>query len=302
MRSQTVAAGLAASLLLALAACTVADALKVAVLAAGDECSEGGTDCALSALQTRRAPVKSSCGRLGSHHGSMDCGEGVPLCGVLVLETGRGTGAYRHPAPVVHGLWPQVGNYGNSKCLAPTHSTDPDTVHSCYAQEGGSHSQLLGFQRHEWTRHGVCAGVDSAADYFAQVCALADGPLRVMAGARAAGHDLVETAEALQRAGHCVWKTDTHAQVELSACAGRDGRWRLAAIADFPRVCGGRWAPTPPPALPLRPIGAPTAPSPRAGQCVRGRHGPPCGGDGDCAGASGCLRCAHSGFCTDVPK
>jgi hypothetical protein len=29
--------------------------------------------------------------------GTMDCGEGVGLCGTLVLESGYGTGNYNHP-------------------------------------------------------------------------------------------------------------------------------------------------------------------------------------------------------------
>jgi hypothetical protein len=37
----------------------------------------------------------------------MDCGN-APLCGVLALETGLGSGAYAHDTPAVHGLWPEV--------------------------------------------------------------------------------------------------------------------------------------------------------------------------------------------------
>jgi hypothetical protein len=32
-----------------------------------------------------------------AHAGTMDCGEGVGLCGTLVLESGFGTGNYNHP-------------------------------------------------------------------------------------------------------------------------------------------------------------------------------------------------------------
>ncbi|KAH8045241.1 hypothetical protein JL722_14306 [Aureococcus anophagefferens] len=38
----------------------------------------------------------------------MDCGSGVDLCGVLTLCSGLGSGAYEHPAPSVHGLWPEA--------------------------------------------------------------------------------------------------------------------------------------------------------------------------------------------------
>ena len=64
---------------------------------------------------------------------TMTCGEGVPLCGVLTLETGYGPGLYGHPTPSVHGLWPQVGHYGTSACIRPTRSSaDPAKLYACY--------------------------------------------------------------------------------------------------------------------------------------------------------------------------
>jgi ribonuclease T2 len=36
-------------------------------------------------------------------------------------------------------------------------------------------------------------------------------------------------------------------------------------------------------------------------QCCPGVKGPACTSDADCAGESGCARCAHSGHCTNVP-
>ena len=35
----------------------------------------------------------------------MSCGSGVSACGVVVIESGYGSGAYMHDAPQVHGLW-----------------------------------------------------------------------------------------------------------------------------------------------------------------------------------------------------
>jgi len=215
----------------------------------------------------------------------MECGEGVPLCGVLTLETGRGGGAYRHASPVVHGLWPQVSRFGNSECLPPRDGAAPHRVYRCYDQAGESYGSNFGFERHEWAAHGRCAGAASAEDFFTQLCDLADGPLQVMAGARAAGMDLVDTVDALQRAGFCVWAHGSNQQVELSACAGHDGRWRLADSADFVRVCG--------------PAASATASGGRV--CVPNHHGPRCRADRDCLGLSGCARCARSGYCTDLP-
>ena len=86
---------------------------------------------------------------------SMDCG-GTAVCGVLTLESGLGKGVYAGK-PGVHGLWPEVGSYGTSQCVAPSSSTaSPTKVYSCY--DTGESGQLS-FETHEWTKHGVCAGV-----------------------------------------------------------------------------------------------------------------------------------------------
>jgi hypothetical protein len=71
------------------------------------------------------------------------------------------------------------------------------------------------------------------------------------------------------------------------------GQWKLAAVSSFSSVCGAPTSPTPPP--------APTPPTPApAGQCVKDQHGPPCHQNADCVNITGCVRCANSGFCTDV--
>ena len=71
----------------------------------------------------------------------MDCGS-VSLCGVMTLETGKGPGTHRpafrrhhqqphnlarprpgkynHPTTSVHGIWPETGAYGTSKCIPPS--------------------------------------------------------------------------------------------------------------------------------------------------------------------------------------
>lgn len=210
----------------------------------------------------------------------MQCGSGVSLCGVLTLETGFGGGTYRHGEPVVHGLWPQVGRFGNSECLSPKDAAAPHMVYQCYDQKGESFGRNLGFERHEWNAHGKCAGAADAEDFFGQVCSLAEAPLRVMAGARAAGLDDVDTAEQLQRSGFCVWGYGSNAQVELSACAGRDGRWKLADATEFGEVCGSAAS------FPV---------------CVPNHHGPRCHTNQDCLSLAGCARCARSGFCTAQP-
>ncbi len=46
----------------------------------------------------------------------------------------------------------------------------------------------------------------------------------------------------------------------------------------------------------------PAPPYTNATTCVSGVHGPNCNTDADCADAPGCVRCAGSGYCTDIPS
>ena len=222
----------------------------------------------------------------------MDCG-GAPVCGVLTLESGFGPGRYQHNEPVVHGLWPQVGKYGNSACVAPRDRAAPTSLAGCFRQAETDDEASLAFERYEWAKHGTCAGTRDAADYTEQLCSLARAPLAAMAEARRAGLDLAAMAVELQRRGLPLWAIDErYSQLELSACAGADGRWRLAAVGDMGTVCAGRPVPMPTGAAPM------VAESTTAA-CLPSARGPQCSADGDCESAPGCVRCARSGFCTD---
>lgn len=192
----------------------------------------------------------------------MNCGSGVSLCGVLTLETGQGSGNYKHDTPVVHGLWPQIKPYGDSKCIKPNDSKERISLNCSWEAK-------VTFKNHEWTDHGECAGVKNKADYFAQVCNLAAGPLNVMEAAK--GKDLCQTVQLLNK-NYSVWGTWTQKQVMLSACADENGEWKLADIKNFPSVCGQK--------------------------CVKNKHGPACKTDEDCESVKDCVRCANSGYCT----
>lgn len=233
-----------------------------------------------------KQPSKPSCSAVSSHGNFMSCGEGVPLCGVLALETGLGSGVYRHPQAVVHGLWPAVQNFGDSQCLLPKVPNPPKTIHSCYSQPGTRTSSQLGFEKHEWNKHGVCAGVRDEVHFFQQVCQLSSDPLRVLDAARTQALDMERIVDLLHMRGYCVWQLGSEKQIELSACASNDGHWKLADISEFPTICGTKQKEH----LPLE-----------GRMCIPGRHGPSCQSDDDCAGKQGCIRCAASGFCTDVP-
>jgi len=221
----------------------------------------------------------------------MDCGASVALCGVLVVQTGFGPDKYHHDTPSVHGLWPETGDYGTSSCIAVGDATSPSEVSYCYVEEGD-----LGFQQHEWEKHGVCSGTANADDFFKQLCTLAQGPKAVMTAARAAGGDLASINASAVSAGYAVFDVDpVDSQLYFSVCAGNDGKWMLADVADMPTLCP--WSgPIPTPAPTPTP-----APEPHASTCLPSERGPPCSGDADCEGITDCVRCAHSGYCTEVP-
>ena len=54
-------------------------------------------------------------------------------------------------------------------------------MYSCYADNNGHDSNdIVSFESHEWEKHGECAGVEDAKDFFTQVCKLAEEPLQIM--------------------------------------------------------------------------------------------------------------------------
>merc|ERR1712086_864850 len=97
-----------------------------------------------------------------------------------------------------------------------------------------------GFEEHEWTKHGVCAGVRNADDFFTQMCSLAASPLSIMIDKKKAGDDLNAMSSAVTKAGYEVFHVDTGiSQLYLSACAGHDGKWKLSKVSQFSSACGG---------------------------------------------------------------
>jgi len=159
----------------------------------------------------------------------MNCGSSS-LCGVLVLESGYGPPDYHHDVPCVHGIWPQVGSYGSSQCIAPSDTSDPTSMASCYDD--------LGFMTHEWEKHGTCAGVKDSDDFFSQVCSLSAQPLSVMQPLRAQSQSLADMASALKNGGYPVYYVDdVDSQIYISVCASNDGQWKIADVSQFSTKC-----------------------------------------------------------------
>jgi hypothetical protein len=207
---------------------------------------------------------------------SMNCGS-APLCGVLVIESGYGSGAYHQDLPGMHGLWPETGSYGTSQCIAPQDSSNPTNVYECYKNDGDD--DLVSFEVHEWTKHGVCAGVKNADDYFTQMCGLADSPISIMSDSKKAGDDLNAMSSALANAGYEVFNVDTgNEQLYLSVCAGDDGKWKHSKVSKFSSDCGGSSpSPSPSPTPSPSPSPPPTpSPSPSPGGCPKTCSGYTC--------------------------
>jgi hypothetical protein len=152
----------------------------------------------------------------------------------------------------------------------------------------------LSFEVHEWEAHGVCSGTADSTDFFTQLCDLSVAPLAIMNATRygSGATDLYAMADALTAAGYEVFDVDSssNSQVELSVCAGPDAVWKLAAMADFPTVCGG-WADT----------DDNGSHDDDTQTCLPDVHGPACSSDSQCLNVTSCVRCASSGYCTDVP-
>jgi len=212
---------------------------------------------------------------------------------VLTLQSGYGPGVYKKDKPAVHGLWPQVGRYGDSKCVKPNSRAFDDEIYSCYRDPSEPKKQVLWFEEHEWMKHGTCAGTSDDDDFFAQVCRLAARPLRVM---EQAGHSFQAMVAAVRASGLPVCNLDYHfAQIELCVCSSTDGRWKLAPTSDFPRVCGSGSLPSGQPKTTRRRRHS------TGKVCVPGKRGPRCRRNADCRSNSGCIRCAKSGYCTNLP-
>lgn len=169
----------------------------------------------------------------------MICGDNVKLCGILVLESGLGPNVYRHKLPTVHGLWPQVDNYGTSECILPNNMDPPKEIYSCYTPTDGETTvaKQLKFESHEWLKHGRCSGCKDSGDYFHQVCSLSEKPLKIMGSSF--NKNLQVMADLLKKEGYSVYDIDTrNKQIQLSTCFNfKRKEWVLASIKNFPLFC-----------------------------------------------------------------
>ena len=168
----------------------------------------------------------------------MSCNKNVKLYGVLALCNGLGNGMYKSREPFVHGLWPTVGEYGNSKCISPKNNNITNINNEKFVRASTCFSNKY-LAKHEFKKHGECAGVKDEEDYFNQVCSLSKKPLELMKNIRYTGiTDINEYANIFEKNGYHVWyaNSDT-SEIELSAYANPNFRWILMDSNNFKKNC-----------------------------------------------------------------
>ena len=156
----------------------------------------------------------------------MTCSTTTRLCGVLTIETGFGPGAYNHTGgPGLHGLWPETGGYGTSACVPPVNTSfDQDHVRGVCAYLNDDPV----FARHEWEKHGLCAGGPGPASAFmAEACRLA-APVVARLQDISTWEDTVTTAHTLP---YPLWAVDdVDKQLLFSVCSQGDGSWNFCIL------------------------------------------------------------------------
>ena len=234
--------------------------------------------------------------------------------------------AYMTSHLTLHGLWPQYsaarqGSNYPFNCSAV--AFDPAAMD----RVRGGRATLLkywpnvktspsdwaayeGFWQHEWDKHGTCTAL-TQRDYFeaalerleklgtpaiiadsigkapvpkAQLQAAYGGPTRVSLSCGGGQYlSQVATCWALDKASHL---PTVQIACPASVIAEDSCAHDTVTVSGF-----GAPGPAPPP----------PPPGPQPTECVPGKHGPRCRTNADCVHVPHCLRCAHSGFCTNVP-
>jgi len=225
----------------------------------------------------------------------------------------------------LHGMWPsRDGTSGTSAASYPCSCTqDPFTdaaiqsimpdMEKYWPSLKGANDQ---FWTHEWSKHGTCTG-QTELQYFEAT---------LHAREQFDAHKALQAAGFVEGQGYPKSQYDAAfdksfgVQPELGCDQLNQLREVGFCLSNFPApmpldcndavlaqhgeandcdpltdiIFAAKAAPPSPP----RPT---PPPGPPATQCAPDQRGPPCTSDADCASKPNCVRCAHSGFCTEQP-
>lgn len=257
----------------------------------------------------------------------------------LIKAMNSNVGAYARSHLSLHGLWPNydpaqhggfewpqycdVGGHDFPSCLKhPTRECGPsEAAISAFNVTGRWQAWALQYAfgdlaLHEWGKHGSCTpwstddssqmrywelqeaayhnvsngvGASLVADNVGSHVSYA--ALRAAFDADAGGHRTTLTCVADCHFDQ-VWLGFEAAKGNLlPLVTPRNGVNMTSAgsCASCEAVHIAKWSGCPPP-------------EPAAETCEPSEHGPPCAKDADCSHKKGCVRCARSGYCTDVPE
>jgi ribonuclease T2 len=216
----------------------------------------------------------------------------------------------------LHGLWPSrsgPNDSGSYPCQCTDVPFDPTGVAPFLADMQKYWPSLKGandeFWAHEWTKHGTCAAFADETAFFKETLALRS-KYSFFTALTVAGMSPGNTYSAtqLQTAikNHngadpllgCVRGTNNLA--EVSFCISKATNTATECTASVEKQGGETTSCNL--SEPIAWIKAGEGPTPAPGtQCIPNTHGPACTTNANCTKFKGCIRCAHSGFCTDEP-
>jgi hypothetical protein len=162
------------------------------------------------------------------------CPPEFALCGTLTVESGLGPGLYGGGTPGIHGLWPETGNYGNSKCMAPkdkTFDVNSSNVNLlCDSINETDNQGNFSFAKHEWTKHGMCSGGPGpASHYFNTMCNIGS-PIVNLIKEKSSFEDMQSSIANSDYQKYLFNIDHTNKQFEFGVCSTGDGVWQYCTI------------------------------------------------------------------------
>lgn len=161
----------------------------------------------------------------------MVCPIDYKLCGTLTIESGLGAGNYHHNIPGVHGLWPEVNQYGNSSCVKPKNFTFDITSKSDLCNYVNDTDKNFWFPKHEWYKHGKCSGGPGpASEYFKEMCIISNPIVKKIMEYKG-NWDNIKNNLKDSNWGEYIWDIDEkNKQLLFSVCSTGNGFWIFCPI------------------------------------------------------------------------